>query len=129
MTANPAFEHVVLIDDNEAHSFLHRCLLEDSGQAREITEFSYAEKALHFLKSPNRSPVDLVLIDINMPVMDGFEFADNFATLYPELVSATRLVMVSGSLNPDDRDRAEAHPAIHSYLVKPVDLDSLLALA
>ena len=63
----------------------------------------------------------MLFIDINMPRMDGFEFADAYMELYPELRGGAPLYIVSSSLNPDDRARAEAHPAVSGYIEKPVD--------
>lgn len=121
----PTLRCVMLVDDNKPDNFLHKLTMQKAGFAEEILEFKYADDALSFLRTPGRAPVDLILLDLNMPRMDGFEFADAFAALYPELKSNTVLVMLSGSINPSDQRRADAHPAIDGFLVKPVDLDAL----
>lgn len=111
---------IAVIDDSSMDRFIARRILNKAHPGCEVIEFSYAEEAVSYLKSPSRKPIDLILIDINLPRMDGFEFADNFASLYPELRGQTRVVMVSHSINPADEERAEAHPAIHSYKTKPL---------
>lgn len=116
---------VLIVDDSDADNFLNRLLLERENAARTITDFSYASDALSFLEQADRPAIDLILIDVNMPRMDGFEFADAFEQLQPERRGDTAVIMASGSLNPGDQARARAHPAIDGYLVKPIDIDAI----
>lgn len=113
---------VMIVDDSDADNFLNRLLLERDALPREVRDFSYACDALNFLKSEDRPEVDLILIDINMPRMDGFEFADEFSRLFPEQRGDATVIMASGSLNPSDEARANEHPAIDGYLVKPINV-------
>ena len=115
----------VIDDDDADRFFLRRVLKQTVGS--DVIEFSYADDALSFLRSPARQTLDLLFVDINMPRMDGFEFANAFHLLYPELKSDTRLFIVSSSINPDDQHRAAAHPAIEGFLLKPVDTESVEA--
>ncbi len=117
---------VVLVDDSEADNFLHRMLLEDADVADEIREFIYPRDAMRFLRSPDRPHVNAMLLDINMLGTNGFDYADEFASLYPELREGTKLFILSGSVSPDDRARAEAHSAIAGFLEKPLDPALLL---
>lgn len=94
----------------------------------DIHEFNYAEDALGFLRTPDRPQLDMLLVDINMPRMSGFEFADAYAELYPELKGPAPVYILSSSLNPDDAAKAEAHPAISGFLQKPVGADTLREL-
>lgn len=113
---------VMIVDDSDADNFLNRLLLERDALPREVRDFSYACDALNFLKSDDRPDVDLILIDINMPRMNGFEFADEFSRLFPEQRGDATVIMASGSLNPSDEARAKEHPAIDGYLVKPISV-------
>ena len=117
MTANAT---IAVIGDSSMDRFIARRMLGEAHPGCEVIEFSYAEEAVSYLKSPSRKAIDLILIDINLPRMNGFEFADSFASLYPELKGHTRVIMVSHSINPADQERAKAHPAIDSYKTKPL---------
>ena len=128
MNAESIYRLALLIDDNEGDRYLNRRLLIRSGFVGDVREFTYASDALGFLRSPDRPHIDLILIDINMPRMNGFEFADRFEELYAELKGETLLVVLSGSLDPDDRARAEAHPTIDGYVTKPIEVASLTQL-
>ncbi len=120
-------ETVLLIDDSSAEIYANRRRLTMASMAREIHEFTSADAALTFLRSPGRLHVDLIFVDINMPRMNGFQFADEYERLYPELSAGTLVVMLSGSLNPADRRRAESHPAIDGFMQKPIDIPQLQA--
>lgn len=121
----PLFDTVLLLDDSEPDNFINADLLRSKKAVRSVIVYEYAEDALRFLKTAGRPTIDLIIVDINMPRMDGFEFADAFHALYPELKANTKLVMLSGSLNPNDQRRALSHPGIMDYAVKPLGLDQL----
>ncbi|MEM6639811.1 MAG: response regulator, partial [Pseudomonadota bacterium] len=74
------------------------------------------------------SGVNIIFVDINLPRMDGFEFADLYQESFPELRSRVRLYMLSGSINPADRVRAEQHPAISGFFEKPLPAGALTTM-
>ena len=117
-----------IVEDGREDRFFLRRMLGKVFPDCEVHEFPYAEEALTFLKSPDRARLDVIFVDINMPRMDGFEFADCYQELYPELKGQTQLYVVSSSINPDDRVRVEEHPAIVGFFEKPVSRDALAAL-
>ena len=111
---------ILLLDDSREDRFIVCFGLKEAVPDADIHEFAYAEEALAFLRSPKRPDFDLLLVDINMPRMTGFEFADAYLELYPELRGGAPVYIMSGSLNPDDAARAEAHPAIAGFIGKPL---------
>lgn len=114
-----AKQTILLIDDSEDDRFFARRALKKLEPDVELHEFSYAEDALSFLRSPERPVLDMLLVDINMPRMDGFEFADAYLDLYPELRGKAPVFIASSSLNPADRERADAHPGVTGFVEKP----------
>lgn len=118
----------MVLEDTSSDLFFLRRALSKSGSDVELHEFHYAEDALHFLKSPERPKLDLLLVDVNMPRMTGFEFADAYAALYPELRGNAPVYILSSSLDPQDKERAEAHPSISGFLEKPVAKDAIEVL-
>ena len=103
----------------------------------DILSFDQGEEALSYLRSPERVPLDLFLVDIHMPRMTGFEFVDAYAGLHPDHRGDTRIVVMSHSIDPRrscwpsprslflDRERAETNPAVHAFFPKPVSTDEL----
>lgn len=116
---------VLLIDDNSADNFLHRLVLEGTGMVEEVLTFQYAEEALDFLKTNRPTDIALILLDINMPRMNGFEFLEAYqeAGLDP---SRSVIVMLTTSLNPNDMERAHSYSIVKAFLNKPLTEDRFL---
>ena len=68
---------------------------------------------------------DLIFLDLNMPVMDGWEFLMEYKKLEATMKSQILVVLLTSSLNPDDRDRASKIKEVNEYLNKPLELDVL----
>ena len=117
---------VAIIEDRTEDRFFLRIALEEAIAGCDVHEFSYAEDALVFLRSPERSQIDVILVDIAMPRMDGFEFASAYYDLYAELKGHTKIYVTTSSIDPADARRAEAHPAIHGFMEKPVTSKMLM---
>lgn len=123
---------VLIVEDSEAERFFLRRTIAKCRPGAEVVEFSYAEEALAHLGAPGSAAFDNVFVDINMPRMDGFDFATRFADLAPAVRGTARLWVVSHSIDPADRARAEAHPAIDGFLPKTygdADIDRILPRA
>ena len=119
----PLFQHAILVDDSKLANIVTSKMLEKSGIASEIVLFSGAQEALTFLKSqgPNAfSQKQLLLLDIYMPGMDGFGFLEAFGTLEEEVQKSWKIFMLSSSISPDDIQRAESHPLVEGFLMKPL---------
>jgi CheY-like chemotaxis protein len=121
---------IVLIDDSEPDLIYSRIVLERSGIAREVQAFESAREALDWLQAPTCSGADVILLDINMPGMDGFEFLDALKQAGTCLAGSrlNQVVMLTSSPDPDDRARAASYPCVRGYLVKPLDKAAVLAL-
>lgn len=109
---------VLVIDDEMVERVLLTRLVSRVDTSIEVAGFSYAEEAMSYLRSPERKIPRVIFVDINMPRMDGFQFAENFAKLYPELRGNSQVWMMSNSIDPRDRDRAEASDAVSGYIEK-----------
>lgn len=115
---------VLLVDDSEADLLYTRIVLERSGRGWSVTSFESAREALDYLGQAAPPPVNLILLDINMPGMNGFEFLQAYSHLCGTLGAAlacAAVVMLTSSPDPDDRSRALAYPCVRDYLLKPID--------
>ncbi|MEM1260923.1 MAG: response regulator [Pseudomonadota bacterium] len=119
---------VLLVDDNEDFNFIHERLLRNVLSNVGVFAEQYAEGALELLSSERGRAIDLVLLDINMPRMTGFEFVDNLSTIATRINEKLVVVMVSTTLNPDDFSRAKTSPYVVRTLEKPLTRTVLTAL-
>ena len=116
---------VMLIDDSDDDNMIHEIAIRKAGFAKSVVVYQYAEDALDFLATIDREAIDIIFVDINMPRMNGFEFLDLYAELPPERQARCLLFMVSTSLNPKNKQRAEDHGAVTAFIGKPLTVDAL----
>lgn len=120
---------VLLIDDDYATNFLHKRFFEKAEFECAIALASNGEEGIEMLLGMKDKLKDddvvVIILDINMPVMDGWSFLKTFAKVKEQLNYKTALFMVSSSINPDDRARAESNSLVERYISKPLTKESL----
>jgi len=119
---------VLLVDDSEPDRLFASIVLGRSGRPLEVREFESAADALAVLATAPQPPT-LILLDINMPGMDGFDFLRAFEQLPEERRRGTSVVMLSSSPLDSDRDRALSHASVKDYMVKPLSVQQARSLA
>ena len=116
---------VMLIDDEEFDQKMYRRIISRSGMAHEILSFTLASDALDYLSDPKNPQIDLILLDINMPRMNGFEFLDEVTGLLGRDFDVPVIMMLTTSLLEADRKRAVAVPAVRAFFNKPLQAEQL----
>ena len=120
---------VMVIDDSDADLLYTSIILERSGCAEQVLPFESAADALAFLATADGDSVDVILLDINMPGMDGFAFLEAYEHARASRERHPVVVMLTSSPDPADRARALAFASVRSYVVKPIDKLSAEGLA
>lgn len=119
---------ILLVDDDKITNFVNEKLINSLGITTEIKTCFSGLGALEYVKNllqQNETGPDLVLLDINMPIMDGFEFLDELELLPKSFNHSIKIVMLSSTLNEEDKNKALSFGNVVDFLNKPLSLDKL----
>ena len=112
---------IMLVDDYESDLLFTRLMLERCDQQYEVVEYDSAQEALQYLQSHPGHGISVILLDINMPGMNGFEFLQAYEMLAATKQAEAVVVMLTSSPDPRDRARAESFGSVRGYITKPID--------
>lgn len=110
--------HIVLIEDDPIHAFIAQRILQKSNKVSRITLFSHGKEAYEGMLHLDGNLPDLILLDINMPVWDGWQFLQSFQK-HPEW-SEIPVYILTSSTDRTDKDLADSMGVGNQYLVKPL---------
>jgi len=88
-----------------------------------ILVFKNGKEAIEFFKDSESLP-DLILLDLNMPIMNGWEFLEEFNPINKELGKEPSLYVVSSSIDPVDSEKAKSIECVRDYISKPISMQS-----
>ena len=127
---------ILLIDDDEGTNFYNKFLIKETNIARNVAVAKNGKIALEFLTStgkfahnaPRYSRPDIIFLDINMPVMDGFEFMEAYEELPDEQKANMVVVILTTSLDQKDLRRAKQFGELKGFMNKPLTKNHLAAV-
>jgi CheY-like chemotaxis protein len=131
--ASTAQFHALLIDDDPAYNYLNELLFEQIPAFHPPRFFADSQAALAFIeayciKSKQHPFPHLTMVDVNMPVMDGYDFVQQLRVLCPQVHQRTLLCFLSSSAHPKDQRRIQ-DIGVDCYYEKPLAGKHLLDLA
>jgi CheY-like chemotaxis protein len=122
------YKKVMVIDDNEIDLYIAEMVMETVGFAEKVICVGSAKEALTYLKPLNENTEELpnlIFLDINMPEMTGFDFLKAYEDLPENIKKKCIIMMLTSSLDEDDRMQAESNQFVRKFLNKPLDKDKL----
>lgn len=121
---NPPVNHLLLIDDSPADNYIHRRRIAEAALAAKVVVKNNGREALDYLMTPDdtghRPAPELIFLDINMPVMDGWEFLDHYGRLDAWGPNEPSLFLLTTSVTESDKRRADGIDGLIGYLEKPL---------
>jgi CheY-like chemotaxis protein len=121
-----------VIDDDFIFQTIAKKIIQKTGVFTEPSAFTNGKEAIDALKKALENNAielpNIILLDINMPVMDGWEFMEEFIRLKHNLKDTINIYIVSSSIAVEDREKAASYTDIMGYLAKPVTVSDLLAI-
>ena len=117
-----------IIDDDTIYHFILTSIINKNKLAESILSFLDGEEAIQYLrdnKTNNEKIPDILFLDVNMPIMDGWMFIEEYARIKKEIIKKTAIFMLSSSVNPIDIERAGKIAEISDYIIKPIKLEEV----
>lgn len=127
----PAPPVIAVVDDDSVYQFTASRTLKATKLAHEILQFQNGKEALTFLRDGNgngHALPDIIFLDINMPITDGWAFLEEFHELKSKLSKEIKIYMVSSSIDPRDLNRARNIPEVTDYVEKPISMNKFSEL-
>ena len=121
----------LLVDDNEIDNFINERMITSSGFAKKVIVKTSSDDAIKYL-TDHEDEEDLlpevVFLDLNMPVKDGFVFLSDFKATNAQVRKKCKVVVLSSSISPEDINRASTDPHVFKYVNKPLSEKYLEAI-
>lgn len=120
----------VVIDDSKLDCFIAEKIIRNTGKCESIRSFLQARDALDFIAG---NPVDdhshtILLVDIQMPIMNGFEFVEAFEQLPADIIKNYTVYIISSSINEADLNKVHNYSSVKQFLNKPLTSNNLSVL-
>lgn len=126
------FNDVFVVDDDKIFHFIIKKLLVSNNINVEPEFFENGLQAIEGIKSKldrEEAPPDLILLDINMPILDGWQFLEEFKLLKERIGKEIIIYIISSSDNTFDRSRADDFKdEIKDYYLKPITIEGLRSI-
>jgi CheY-like chemotaxis protein len=130
------YNAVMLIDDNEIDNLINQKIIESSNICSYILTHTGGKSAIEFLKNAEKFGSagektflpEIIFLDIDMPLMDGFQFLDEFENLSENIRTHCKIVMLTSSINSKDVKKSKKYLNVKEYINKPLTKESLKAL-
>ena len=126
------YNYAMLLDDSELDNFINQKTIEATSFANKIYINTGSKSALEFLNNLEISSNDkidifpeIIFIDINMPMIDGFQFIENFKKTFSNRFINTKIVILTSSISQNDRIKADKISKGIIFLNKPLTKDAL----
>lgn len=123
---------VLLVDDDEINNFISIKLIKKALLNTDIIACLNGKYAIDQLvdiqkKDPSKLP-DYILLDINMPIMNGWEFLDEYKRLNIDPLGKTKIFIISSSVFSNDINKARSYPLVKDFISKPLNVDKIVEL-
>lgn len=120
----------IVIDDSKLDCFIAERVIRNTGKGDSIISFLKAAEALEHIRctQPESDAHTIVFVDIQMPVMNGFQFVEAYELLPEDVRSAYSIYVISSSINEGDLKQVHKYSSVRQFLNKPLNSNNLAIL-
>jgi CheY-like chemotaxis protein len=119
----------IVIDDSKLDCFIAERIIKNTGKSESIMSFLQAREALEYISNASQHDRHtIILVDIQMPLMNGFEFVEAFEKLPTDITSQYSIYVITSSINDNDLNRVHNYVSVRQFLNKPLNSNSLAIL-
>src|ERR1700741_1907762 len=132
MSADSKPVSILLVDDDEINNFISIKLIKKAMENTAISACLNGRFAIEELveiqkHDPSLLP-DFILLDINMPIMNGWEFLDEYKRLNLDPLGKSKIYIISSSVFSNDINKARSYPLVKDFISKPLSVDKIIEL-
>ena len=123
--------NVFIIDDDKLFVFLTKKTINGTKLITNVNEFGDGQIAIEHLKEiADKTELlpDIILLDLSMPIMDGWEFIEEYQLLKPKIEKEIKLYIFSSSISPHDIERAKNISVVSDFFIKPLTQDKFIGM-
>jgi CheY-like chemotaxis protein len=120
---------LTLVDDDDVFVFLTKKIIQQTNLVELIRVFGNGLDALNFIKENIQQPEalpEIILLDLSMPIMNGWQFLDEFTKINENIGKKITIYVCSSSISPDDIARARTISEVSDFIIKPITKDKLV---
>ena len=122
---------IAIVDDDAIFQFITKRLMESIAIKNKMLQFLDGKEAIDFIHQ-NLNEIanlpDIIFLDINMPVMNGWQFLNRYIELKSKIKKEIIIYIVTSSNNPDDFIQAENMPEVTDYIIKPISREKYTSI-
>lgn len=122
---------IAIIDDDDIFVYITKKAVEQTNIIQQIKVFGNGKDAIDYLKENCSNPdllPEIILLDLSMPIMDGWQFLDEYTKIKPKIGKKIIIYIVTSSISPEDMRKAKNIDAVSDFIIKPITKDKLIEI-
>ena len=122
------FENILLIEDDPITVMVCDRIIKMIGFSNHVQTKENGQEGIDYISNAikeNKELPDIIFLDINMPIMNGWDFLEAFESIKQQLSKVPRILILSSTVDPEDYKKAEKFPAVEGFISKPLTQEHL----